>query len=141
MGKVLIIKDADFSANGMPLGTTIDIASTLTLTRGYNMVGAAGDNRLATEPNVDLSSYISQGYSILIATIKSPTVSLHCLKMTNAAGTQEVRPSASYTTNELKVQLTSELPYLRYGTSKITGTYSSASYSADALAEIKLIKY
>lgn len=141
MGKLLIIRDADFSANGIQLGESVDIANTLTLTRGYNMVGATGNGRLATEPNVDLSSYISQGYRVLVAKIKSPTVHNQCLQIQNASGTQTVRPSSAYTANDIAIDLDANLPYFRYSLSKVSGEYASATYSADSLAEIKLIKY
>lgn len=141
MGKVLIIKDADFSENGIQLGTSIDIANTLTLTRGYNMVGTAGNGRLATEPNVDLSSYISQGYRVLVAKIKAPSTHNQCLQIQNASGTQIVRPTNVYTGNDIAINLDANLPYLRYSTAKVSGDYTSTTYSADSLSEIKLIKY
>jgi hypothetical protein len=147
MGKVLIIKDADFSENGIQLGTSIDIAGNLTLRRGYNINGAAASGvanaRLATEPNVDLSTYISQGYTRLVAKMKTPYDSFHnqCIRITNADGTRNVTPSASYTADMLSVQLDPELPYFRYSTRILTGTYNNETYNAGTFAEIKLIKY
>lgn len=142
MGKLLVIKDADFSANGMALGEQEDIASTITLTRGYNVNGPTTFNsRLGTADKLNLSSYISQGYTRLVATLLSPSAHSQCLKMVNSDESQEIRPSASYTTEPLSVDLTSSMPYLRYSTSKTSGDYSATSYNASTLARIVLVKY
>ena len=145
MGKVLIIKDADFSENGIQLGTSIDIASTITLTRGYNVNGQAGSSvanaRTGVVTPIDLSSYIAQGYSVLTAKISAPLLHQQCLQIQDSSGTRIVRPESSYTTNEITINLDASLPYFRYSTARISGTYASETYSASALAEIKLIKY
>lgn len=144
MGKILIIKDADFSVNGMSLGEQTDIASTITLTRGYNVNGATTNQpntRLGTANIVNLSSYISQGYTKLVAVLLTTGAHLHCLKLTNADESQQQRPSEGYVADNLSIDLTSSLPYLRYSTSKVEGTYGSATYTASALARILLIKY
>ena len=144
MGKLLVIKDADFAINGMNLGTSIDIAPDITLTRGYNVNGETSyvpNKRLGTASPVDLSNYIAQGYRTLVAKIiLDPTVHNQCLQIQNADGSVTERPSQAYTGNDLIVALNPNMPYLRYSTAK-DADYYAATYLASTFAEIKLIKF
>lgn len=142
MGKVLIIKDADFSENGIQVGETIDIASSITLNRGYNVNGeSTTNNRVANTSLFDLSSYIGQGYTHIIAKSLAPTRDNQCMMVQNADKTLYNQPYRVYTENQIIIPLSSDMPYLRYSMSRTNGDFNNSTYSADALVKLILVKY
>lgn len=142
MGKVLIIKDADFSENGIQVGDSIDIASLITLNRGYNAVGqSTTNNKVANTSLFDLSSYIAQGYTHIIAKALLPTRDKQCMRVQNADGTLNYQPYRVYTENQIIIPLSSDMPYLRYSISRTNGDFTSSTYSANLLVKLILVKY
>lgn len=63
MGKKLIIKGADFSANGID-STMLNITNIFTLVDSFNgNTMASANGRKGVSPRIDLSSYKSAGYT------------------------------------------------------------------------------
>jgi hypothetical protein len=142
MGKILVIKDADFSVNGIQVGDSIDIASSITLNRGYNVNGASTtNNRVANTSLFDLSSYIAQGYTHIIAKSLIPTRDEQCMVIQNADRTLYNQPYRVYTEEQIIIPLSSDMPYLRYSISRTNGNFFNSTYSADALVKLILVKY
>lgn len=73
MGKLLVIKGADFSENAIENVLNVDIAPFITVSKYYNRgVYSQGDpNRMGTVESIDLSEYIAQGLSIIKITPKT----------------------------------------------------------------------
>lgn len=65
MGKRLIIKDANFSANAIDrVIEDMDITSLLTFVKGINGASMSSNaSRAGIRPRLDISSYMSQGYT------------------------------------------------------------------------------
>ena len=148
MGKVLIIKGADFSANGMQAGTITDITSLFTLTKNYNFGGAMSSG--ATNYNktlnlvspVDLSAYIQQGYTTMLLTRVSQE-SPHSIAACNCDSSRGNRSpqTPAYTTGTYTLQLNASLPYVLIGVLRTDGnTYGSNSYAASAIMTVQLVK-
>lgn len=142
MGKILIIKDADFSANGIQIGNTVDIASGITLTRGHNISGSTTNKkRMGTASHIDLSSYISQGYTTLTAIVINTSMNNQCLKMDNSDGTQSFQPESGYVAENITVTLNPSMPYLTYSMARMDGNDYATSYSASQVAKLILSNY
>lgn len=148
MGKVLIIKGADFSENGMQSGTITDITAIFTLTKNYNF----GGQMSSSAPNynktlnlvspVDLSTYIQQGYTTMILT-RASSESPHTIAACNCDSSRGNRSPATpvYTTGQYTLQLNASLPYVLIGTVRTDGNvYGSNTYAASAIMTVQLIK-
>lgn len=143
MGKILIVKGADFSENGMQIDFNlqpIQIDGEITISRNYDVSGAsgAGDGSLANITKFDLTEYINLGYNKITATLKSPGLMIQCLELSNLDGSSYVRPETEYVTTVIETSIDISKPYLRYSTQRPGSTYGSSSYLASALATITL---
>lgn len=149
MGKVLIIKGADFSANGMQAGTIVDItASCGTLTKNYDFNGAISSGNAYYNKSLnfvsplDMSSYIAQGYTQIIATkVSADSPHLIAIKFCDANRANQIPADMTYQQGPITLTFDASRPYLLIGTRRNDGnTYGSNTYAVSAIFKIEIVK-
>lgn len=139
MGKILIIKGADFTQNGISIDvqSSIEIGGNITLTKGYDISGnSSSGSYLANVDKYDLTQYIAQGFNHIRSTMLI-TNQQQCLELSNLDGSSYVRPENNYVGTVIESPIDISKPYLRLST-KRTGSYASQTYQADAIVKIEV---
>lgn len=146
MGKVLIIKGADFSVNGIPMMQPIEIADTITLYRGYNALGEmestnpTKNKRVGVQIPIDLSSYINNGYRGVKFTLTNSLTHMQFIAFcedVNRDNRYNVTPAFTY--DEVITPIDATRPYLIIVMKRNNDDdYISESYNASTLLSIEL---